>query len=237
MSRRICIVAATAKEIEPLQQYLEANAVKLSSTHFQIHNLEIDILISGIGILHTTYSLMNYLMYHQPHAWIQMGIGGAFDSTLEIGNVYLIESEVLVDFGAQDKDGRILSQFQLGWIGSDQFPYSNETLHCPYIPSEIIFPIASGMTTIYSHGFFEKIQQLNEGLHGQIENMEGASFFYVSLLKSIPFLSIRSISNYVSIRDTGNWNIPLAIDHLNQRIISFLKDNVLLQNLFGDRDI
>jgi futalosine hydrolase len=232
VSRRICIVAATLKEVEPLIQYFETNAIKHSSSHFQIDDLEIDILITGIGVLHTTYSLMNYLTDHQPHAWIQMGIGGAVDTSLEIGSVFLIESETVFDFGAQDKDGRVINAFELGWMDSEEFPYSNSVLSCFYILTEKSIPFASGMTTIHSLGFQEKIEKISEGLHGQIENMEGAAFFYVSLMKSIPFLSLRSISNYVEVRDTSKWNIAFAINQLNEKIIFLLhQDNGFLKSI------
>ncbi len=46
--------------------------------------------------------------------------------------------------------------------------------------------------------------------------MEGAAFFYACLMTQAPFLQIRAISNYVEPRNKDNWNIPLAIDRLNE---------------------
>lgn len=241
MKKTITIIAATQGEILPLLEHFEKTVVKShdsrSTSHdphltihdsrftysqFQSDDLNIDILITGIGILHSTFSLMNYLIDHHPDAWIQIGIGGAYDKSLEIGEVYLIESEVLVDFGAQDSNGRIINQFELGWMDPHQYPYVNEVLPCPFIPSDLILPVASGMTTMYSHGFADKIQKIEEGLHGQIESMEGAAFFYVSLMKKIPFLSLRAISNYVEPRDISKWEISSAIKNLNKKIIEII---------------
>ena len=236
MRKKITIVAATQGEVLPLLDHLEKTFVKLQDSRsqltvdgsqftysqFQSDDLDIDILITGIGILHSTYSLMNYLIDHHPDAWIQIGIGGAYDKSLEIGEVYLIESEVLVDFGAQDSNGRIINQFELGWMEPHQYPYVNEVLPCPFIPTELIMPVASGMTSMYSHGLEEKIQKIEEGLHGQIESMEGAAFFYVSLMKKIPFLSIRSVSNYVASRDISKWKTDIAIKKLNEKTIEIL---------------
>ena len=53
--------------------------------------------------------------------------------------------------------------------------------------------------------------------------MEGAAFFYISLLKKIPFLSIRSISNLVEARDTSKWDFKNAIENLNSTIIELLE--------------
>jgi len=231
VSKKLTIVAATINEIQPLQEYFQKEAVRHSATHFQLGEIEIDIHITGVGLLHTTYSLMEYLSDHKPDAWIQIGIGGAFDTSLEMEQVYLIESEVLVDFGAEDKDGNIINQFQLGWM-TDEYPYSDEKLQCPYLPIQTAIPVASGMTTIHSHGFIKNIEKISEGLHGQIENMEGAGFFYVSLMKQIPFWSFRCISNYVESRNKDRWKIDAAIKNLNQKIILVLNDQLLIEQLF-----
>ncbi|MDP4809656.1 MAG: hypothetical protein NWR65_00860, partial [Saprospiraceae bacterium] len=52
----------------------------------------------------------------------------------------------------------------------------------------------------------------------EIENMEGASFFYVCLKEKIPFMSIRSISNYVEDRNKENWKMLEAIESLNNTL-------------------
>jgi len=222
VSQRIAIVSATKKEIEPVTHFLKEEAFQYSPTQFLLQDLQVDLLVTGIGILSATYSLMNYLMEHSPTAWLQAGIGGAFDRTLEKNKTYLIESEVLVDFGAQDHDGKIHTPFDLGWMEADQFPYSQKIMKCPYLSDELLLPKASGMTTLYAHGFADKIATLHNGLHGQIENMEGAAFFYVSLLKNIPFWSLRSISNYVEKRDTSAWTFDEAIGGLNDHLIALL---------------
>jgi futalosine hydrolase len=53
--------------------------------------------------------------------------------------------------------------------------------------------------------------------------MEGAAFHYVCLLEKAPFAQVRAISNYVETRDKSKWQIPTAIQSLNQWAISFLE--------------
>lgn len=221
--KKIAIAAATKMEIEPLFRFLESNATKISSTEYRLNEHEISILMTGVGILHTTYSLMNYLMDHRPDFWIQAGIGGAFDHSLEIGNVYAIESEILVDVGAQDKDGRIIDPFELGWLKTNEDPYRDKILTCSFIPEDLGITKASGMTTLHSHGLVSAIQQLLNTKHAQVENMEGAAFFYISLMKNIPFISLRSISNKVEERNKESWKISLAIKNLSEFLIGFLQ--------------
>ena len=226
MRRRITIVAATAGELQHLQEYLFKEALETSSGSFQLKDLHIDILITGIGIIHTTYALMDYLSTHQPDAWIQAGIGGALDRSLEIAKTYVIQTESLPEFGAQDKDGTIINPFELGWWKEDDFPFQNELLVCKDIPTDLALPKASGMTSLHAHGFEADIKKLTDNMPAQIESMEGIPFFYVSLMQNIPFLSLRSISNYVEARNKENWQIDNAVKNLNEVIIQILKDKL-----------
>ena len=53
--------------------------------------------------------------------------------------------------------------------------------------------------------------------------MEGAAFFLACLLSEVPFLEIRSISNFVEPRNREAWDLPLAIDNLNVALIELIK--------------
>lgn len=53
--------------------------------------------------------------------------------------------------------------------------------------------------------------------------MEGAAFFYACLLAGVPFLQIRSISNRVEPRNRTAWDIPSAIQNLNQTLMEMLE--------------
>ncbi|MEO6132541.1 MAG: hypothetical protein ABIQ02_11880 [Saprospiraceae bacterium] len=227
MSRRIAIVCATSKEIQPLLELLKAEGEEQTFQSYKLHGTTYDIIYSGIGIMYTSYALMDYVSQHYPDAWIQMGIGGAFDPSLQIGDVFQIQSEVLVEFGAEDRNGRIMDPFELEWQDRNHFPFTDGKLICPYINDKISLPTATGMTSIHSHGFPPHIEQLHESINGQIENMEGAAFFYISLLKKIPFLSIRSISNVVEERETKKWNFELSIHNLNKSMMEIIKNDAI----------
>ena len=222
MSPRIAVVAATPGEIEPFLHYLQTHAQQHSFQTFQLHNLYFDILYTGIGVMDTMYSLMEYVSHRHPEGWIQAGIGGAFDQTLTMGEVYQIESEILIGFGAEEQNGIIRNPFQLGWKEPDAAPYQGGKLVCPYFPKHG-FPRVTGMTSFHSHGDASRIELLKQSDTGQIESMEGAPFFYISLLKKIPFLSIRSISNFVEPRDVSKWKIKLAIENLNHALLIWLE--------------
>jgi futalosine hydrolase len=48
--------------------------------------------------------------------------------------------------------------------------------------------------------------------------MEGAAFHYVCLMKQIPFIQIRSISNKVGERDKRKWKMKHAIERLKEEL-------------------
>jgi futalosine hydrolase len=51
--------------------------------------------------------------------------------------------------------------------------------------------------------------------------MEGAALHYVCLMENIPFLQIRSISNYAGQRNKAKWNFNDSIQNLNRELVSF----------------
>ena len=224
--KNITLVAATPQEIISCKRYLELHP----STHsgsFLTEDYKVDVLITGIGILNTTFTLMDYLSRKSPDLWIQVGVGGALDRNMAIGDVFLIESEYLFGFGAQDKDGTILNPFELGWISANEFPYNNEKLVCPDIPDTLNLPRASAVTVIHAHGEQTTIEKIRRDNIAQIENMEGASFFFVSLMKGIAFLSLRSISNFVEERNKSKWHTDEAIEGVNKVIINALENKLI----------
>jgi futalosine hydrolase len=52
-----------------------------------------------------------------------------------------------------------------------------------------------------------------------IESMEGAALHYVCLQEAIPFIQLRSVSNFVGERDKTKWRMEEAVDHLNRELI------------------
>jgi futalosine hydrolase len=52
----------------------------------------------------------------------------------------------------------------------------------------------------------------------EIESMEGAALHFVALHQNIPFIQMRSISNWVGERDKSKWKIKEAISNLNNEL-------------------
>ena len=93
----------------------------------------------------------------------------------------------------------------------------------PHAGTANFLPKARGITVNKGHGSAASIQTLMAKYpDAQVESMEGAAFFWGALHAGIPFMEIRAISNAVEPRNRDNWNIPLALNNLNQVLVELL---------------
>ncbi len=84
------------------------------------------------------------------------------------------------------------------------------------------WPVASSVSVQTVSGGTASIARL-QPYAPDVESMEGAAFHYGCLVEKVPFLQLRCISNYVEVRDKSKWNIPLAVKHLNEALISVVE--------------
>ena len=54
------------------------------------------------------------------------------------------------------------------------------------------------------------------------ESMEGAALHYVCLMEKVPFVQIRSISNYIGERNKQKWDMMNSIVNLNETLIKII---------------
>lgn len=216
---KILVTAATTLEIQPFLQYLDQHIPALKAA-----NCQIDVLIAGIGMMHTAFSLGRHLLVNKPDIAIQAGIGGAFQHNWELGQVVLVKREFLADLGAEDND-QFKDLFDIGLWQPSQAPFIGNSLVNTFagLPEVPPLPTTTGVTVNLVSGSEPTIQKLVSKYAPDVESMEGAAFHYACLLEEIPFLQLRSISNYVEIRDKSKWKIPLAVKTLNEELIKTLK--------------
>lgn len=196
---RILVVASTTAEIET----------------FQAHNTdsEMDILITGVGMVATTFKLTKVLSQNDYDIVVNAGIAGAFFKKLEIGEVVEVRSEQFPEIGAEDDNG-FISIFELGFLGENEYPFLKEKLTNPDtgIPN---LKLVDGVTVNKVHGNNLSIQKVVDQFSPDVESMEGAAVAFVCLQENIKFIQIRAISNYVEKRNKSAWNVPLAVRNLN----------------------
>ena len=220
---QLLVVAATELEIKPLLNFLEKEFDKGKFPfHFTKNNLEVHVLITGIGMVATAYHLGVYLSQHQFDLVINAGIAGSYTTSIPIGDVVVVNEEQFADFGVEEANGNFLSVFDLELVNSHSFPFQGKKLMNPNPQQFLDLQVVSGLTVQKVHGFAPSIEVAHKRYHADIETMEGAAFFFACLSQKVPFLAFRAISNFVEPRNRQNWDIPLAINNLNVHLIQVI---------------
>ncbi|MCB0632158.1 MAG: futalosine hydrolase [Saprospiraceae bacterium] len=220
---QLLIASATGFEIAPLEEWLQIHAIRTDNYRYQLGSARIDLLITGVGIPLSAYSFGKLFARQSYDLCIQAGIAGAFDRSLEIGDVLQVTSESFGDLGIEEADGHFISAVELGLIDAQQPPFTNGRLLSPADGDLPVFLRQVSATTVNKvHGQTKSIAAFQSRSDAQLESMEGACFAYACLMEQLPFLQIRSISNYVESRNREAWDISLAIQNLN----NVLKDMV-----------
>jgi futalosine hydrolase len=201
------LVAATIFEIKALLAHFS-----LPEQHF-LESEKFDVLITGVGMTATAFSLGSTLNINKYNLVINVGIAGAFDPNRKLGDLLQVTEEIFSELGAED-DQNFITIDELGF-GSSRIKAIPAALSIPLEP-------VTGITVNTVHGQTHSINKIRERLSPDLESMEGAAVFYACSQLNIPCLQVRAISNYVEPRNKANWNIPLAIKNLNQWAIAFL---------------
>ena len=210
---QLLLCAATAAEIEPSVAVWK-----------QAANKKVDCLITGVGLMATTWSLQQQLHQKKYDYVLQAGVAGSFDSQLAPGAVAVVGKDGVGDEGVWE-EGRFKSLSQLG-LRSDAPPYSNGWLHNPDPVLERFGLPAVAATTVNNISTDEAMIRHLTHMGARLESMEGAALHFVCLQMGVPFLQLRAVSNAVGERNKKHWNMPAAINSLNTALLRII--NTLL---------
>ena len=190
----VLIVSATAMEIQPLRAALEADFKQVSPEIFKRGELQIQFLVTGVGMLLTAVRMMQVLEHQNFDLVLNAGVAGSFNRSLQLGEVVEVESERFGDLGIQERDGSFTDIFEMRLLPENEFPFQQGTLINTPAPLFLSLKKVKGLTINKVHGEKQSITAIQKKYQLDIESMEGAGFFYVCLLKNIPCIQIRSIS-------------------------------------------
>jgi futalosine hydrolase len=221
----ILILSATEIEVAPLVEALGKPFLhheKLRS--FRLGRLNLDILISGIGMVAKAFWLGKYLSAKKYDFALNTGIAGSFVNEISIGEVVNVSVDQFSEIGALVPDG-FLTAFDLHFSDFDTFPFKSGLLINPTNFEKFGLQNLRQITGITSntiHGEINSILEVKERYNPEVETMGGAAFLYGCLIEKIPCAQIRAISNFVEKRDKSRWNIPLAVKNLTTTTLQIL---------------
>ena len=219
---RLLVVAATGFELMPLTAHLDRHFIQKGPDSFQLGDLQLTLLVTGVGAPATVYALTRMLSAFRFDLVINVGIAGAFDDSVPLGQVFNIKADTFADLGVEEADGSFRSIFDLQLADPSALPFQGGWLVQPQLEEMRFLPMATGITVNKVHGYAESIAKIKQKYPADIETMEGAAFFYVCLMEKIPFLALRGISNHVEPRNRAAWDIPRAIERVNEVLIDLV---------------
>jgi futalosine hydrolase len=210
----VLLAAATPAEIKPFIDYYR------SQTDAFPH--QADVLITGIGLVAATYSLVKQVSIKQPDLIIQAGVGGCFDKTIALGTVLAVKQDTIADLGVVES-GRLLDLADLGLMRRNQVPFTNGWLpNKNAILKKVKMKKVSAISINEITTSQKRVAVYREKFNPVIESMEGAALHFVALSDRIPFLQIRAVSNYVGERNKKKWKMKEAVTNLNNELIGLL---------------
>lgn len=224
---RVLIVAESNREVSKLVDELSfVHQIEVNFKSYNLYNIHVDILITGLGSAFMTYHLTKALSMINYDLAINIGLAGSFDHFLEQGFVVNVIQESFADLGVMHKNN-FYSLAEEELMDDNAFPFVDGNMHSvgnlELEEVESLIPV-KGITlnTLYSDP--KKISKLRDKFDPEVETMTGAAFFYVCLCEKVPFIQLRSISHFVEIRRIESWNIPNAIESLTETTMNILNE-------------
>jgi futalosine hydrolase len=211
---QLLLCASTEFEIRPVIDFINNQQFK-----------KVQILITGVGMVATTFALARSIAHKRPDFILQAGVGGCLDKRLPLSKIVLVENESIGDVGVEE-DGTFKTLFDLRLLDKNSFPWKEGKL-----TNNVDMLKTTGLTIVDGVTVNEistnslRIDYYRNQLNASVESMEGAALHYVALQENIPFLQMRSLSNFVGERDKSKWVMDIAIANLNielERILTKL---------------
>ncbi len=201
----------------------ETDSIKQNITPAYLNDSQVSFHISGVGILSTCYSLIKMIFEQKPDLIIQAGIAGSFDKAIALGKVFTVKEEFIGDIGVEE-NGLFNDVFDMMFENENAFPYINRKLANPWLSKYNFLQLdeVTGVTINEISTRPERIGQLRSKYNPIIESMEGAALHYVGLQMNVPFIQIRSVSNYVGQRDKLMWNFTKALGNLGHTVLCYI---------------
>lgn len=216
---RVLVVAATQAEISPLVSGLGRGSVvgpRVTRYPDQGIGRDIDVLISGVGMVATSTWCSRLLSAERFDLAINLGVCGSFKPEIFPGSVVHVVSDRLAELGAEDGDAFLPIQ-EMKLLGDDEFPFSGGrlvNLSPPVLPALASMRPVNGITVNTVHGNDGSIAGIVRRFAPDVESMEGAAFMYACLVQGVPFAQVRAVSNMVERRNRAAWKLDDAIANL-----------------------
>jgi futalosine hydrolase len=252
MNSNIIVLAAVEEELSKLIDRMEHLVFSIvGGRRIGIGYIEgkpVRVLITGPGTVNTVQSLTAAIENARPSLIIQTGCAGAFrESGLNIGDIGMATEEIDIQLGVETENERLpLTEVPFSVIKSchgdikNRYPLDIELVNQALDTLRKIFEgkrvrvIKGSFVTVSTITATEtRAKDIYKHYRPCMEGMEGAGAAHLSIHYDIPFLEIRSASNFVGKRDRDSWNLPLAFERGAMAVLNLIR-HIELFDIFND---
>ncbi len=208
----VLVIAATEKELTGIKEI-----------SFDRPSIMVQTAVTGVGLMPSTYAILQFLIASRPDVIIQLGIAGGFNPSIELGTAVTVRKEMLADMGVYETSG-YRDIFEMGLTEKNSAPFEQGAIVNQHenLIEALSLPVVSAVSVNEISTSTEKIKLFSEKYKADIESMEGAALHYVCTLQQIPFVQIRGISNLVGERDKSKWKIPESLHAATNACINLI---------------
>jgi len=199
-------------------------------------------IITGPGSVNTVQSLSAAIETARPSLIIQTGCAGAFrESGLNIGDIGIATEEIDIQLGIEaENDSLPLNELPFSTIKSNEIDLKNRyPLDIKFVNQalETLTKVFEGKSIGVMKGPFVTVSTItatetrakNIYKHYSpcMEVMEGAGAAHLAIHYDIPFLEIRSVSNFVGKRDKSYWDLPIAFERGALAVLGLISSMII----------
>jgi futalosine hydrolase len=137
--------------------------------------------------------------------------------------VVAVKQDAIADQSVVELE-RLKTLFDLNLVPQDQYPYKKGWLinTNKEVLKKTKLKIVKGISVNQISTLKQMIKFYRDVFDPVTESMEGAALHYVCLMENVPFVQIRSISNYIGERNKKKWDMMDSIMNLNDSLMRII---------------
>lgn len=182
------------------------------------------LLVSGIGVINSSFALGQTLAKHEIGLVILAGIAGTFNpDRFPVGSACIVMTEIWPEYGL--KTGKEVDPKKLGFslaevdgtsIWNRIELNSGNDFGKSMLDRFAKLPEAVSLTVSGVTATADEALRLRTEFKADIENMEGFAAAYGCALSGVPICQVRTVSNLVGSRDHKDWDLKGALAELGR---------------------
>ncbi|GEM_PF-2432648 len=218
---KLTLVTPNGTQLSGITDFLERSGTRSAPFHYRIKGTEIHLLVTGEGIINTTYSLTKYLQHQAVDLLIHTGIAFSLKKTVETGSIVQLSSEQFIRDTSEPFE-KTPTKENPGMPNQPGDNFQPDRLMKNPFTGQFL-PVAVGLTSTTFPPDEEFATKLSKTFpDAAIVTPDGAAFFFAALSENTKFLSLRAVTHSLHETD-GEKDADSAIAEMNEILAEMIK--------------